>query len=61
MNIYANTTSEKRLPTWIIAGQPRTKSETKLTTFHIEAETEKEARRLLAPTHVCFFAGCIRH
>ncbi|EHI8006881.1 host cell division inhibitor Icd-like protein [Salmonella enterica] len=61
MNIYANSKSDKRPPLWIIGGLPRDSKEKKLITFRIEAETEKEARRLVAPTHVCFFAGCIRH
>ncbi|MDV1094990.1 host cell division inhibitor Icd-like protein (plasmid) [Raoultella ornithinolytica] len=61
MHIYANTQSNKRLPLWIFAAQPRDVRETQITKFHVEAESEQEARRLLAPTHICFFAGCIRH
>lgn len=61
MNIFLNTHSDKRPPTWIFAAQPRMQKEIKPQTIHIEAETEREARRLLAPTHICFFAGCIRH
>lgn len=54
-------TVSKRIPTWIIAAQPRNQKIIKPQTFRIEAESEKEARRFLTSTHICFFAGCIRH
>lgn len=47
-------------PTWIFAAQERASPELNLKKFRIEAESEKEARRKLVATHICFFMGRIK-
>ncbi|ELK0608192.1 host cell division inhibitor Icd-like protein [Escherichia coli] len=45
---------------WIIAAVRRDMPTITAKIHHIAAETEQEARRILARDHVCFFAGRIR-
>lgn len=46
--------------TWLIAAVRRDMPTITAKIHHIAAETEQEARRILARDHVCFFAGRIR-
>lgn len=45
---------------WLIAAVRRDMPTITAKIHHIAAETEQEARRILARDHVCFFAGRIR-
>ncbi|MBJ4257866.1 host cell division inhibitor Icd-like protein, partial [Salmonella enterica subsp. enterica serovar Typhimurium] len=58
--IMATTPTQKPQFIWIIAAVRRDMPTITAKIHHIAAETEQEARRILARDHVCFFAGRIR-
>ena len=58
--IMATTPTQKPQFIWIIAAVRRDMPTITAKIHHIAAETEQEARRILAQDHVCFFAGRIR-
>lgn len=58
--IMATTPTQKPQFIWIIAAVRRDMPTITAKNHHIAAETEQEARRILARDHVCFFAGRIR-
>ncbi|WRX88974.1 host cell division inhibitor Icd-like protein [Escherichia coli] len=58
--IMATTPTQKPQFIWLIAAVRRDMPTITAKIHHIAAETEKEARRILARDHVCFFAGRIR-
>ncbi|HFU3101061.1 TPA: host cell division inhibitor Icd-like protein [Escherichia coli] len=58
--IMATTPTPKPQFIWIIAAVRRDMPTITAKIHHIAAETEQEARRILARDHVCFFAGRIR-
>ncbi|EPF4380180.1 host cell division inhibitor Icd-like protein [Escherichia coli] len=58
--IMATTPTQKPQFIWIIAAVRRDMPTITVKIHHIAAETEQEARRILARDHVCFFAGRIR-
>lgn len=58
--MLATTPTQKPQFIWIIAAVRRDMPTITAKIHHIAAETEQEARRILARDHVCFFAGRIR-
>lgn len=58
--IMATTPTQKPSFIWLIAAVRRDMPTITAKIHHIAAETEQEARRILARDHVCFFAGRIR-
>ncbi|ELA4717166.1 ash family protein [Escherichia coli] len=58
--IMATTPTQNPQFIWIIAAVRRDMPTITAKIHHIAAETEQEARRILARDHVCFFAGRIR-
>ncbi|WP_252341351.1 host cell division inhibitor Icd-like protein [Salmonella enterica] len=58
--IMATTPTQKPQFIWLIAAVRRDMPTITAKIHHIAAETEQEARRILARDHVCFFAGRIR-
>ena len=58
--MLATTPTKKPQFIWIIAAVRRDMPTITAKIHHIAAETEQEARRILARDHVCFFAGRIR-
>ena len=58
--IMATTPTQKPQFIWIIAAVRRDMPTITAKIHHIAAETEQEARRILARDHVCLFAGGIR-
>lgn len=58
--MLATTPTQKPQFIWIIAAVRRDMPTITVKIHHIAAETEQEARRILARDHVCFFAGRIR-
>ncbi|HHO9851497.1 TPA: host cell division inhibitor Icd-like protein [Escherichia coli] len=58
--IMATTPTQKPSFIWLIAAVRRDMLTITAKIHHIAAETEQEARRILARDHVCFFAGRIR-
>ncbi|EHX1154849.1 host cell division inhibitor Icd-like protein [Escherichia coli] len=58
--IMATAPTQKPQFIWIIAAVRRDMPTITAKIHHIAAETEQEARRILARDHVCFFAGRIR-
>ena len=58
--MLATTPTQKPSFIWLIAAVRRDMPTITAKIHHIAAETEQEARRILARDHVCFFAGRIR-
>jgi hypothetical protein len=58
--IMATTPTQNPQFIWLIAAVRRDMPTITAKIHHIAAETEQEARRILARDHVCFFAGRIR-
>ncbi|WP_256662236.1 host cell division inhibitor Icd-like protein [Klebsiella michiganensis] len=58
--MLATTPTQNPQFIWIIAAVRRDTPTITAKIHHIAAETEQEARRILARDHVCFFAGRIR-
>ena len=58
--IMATTPTQNPHFIWLIAAVRRDMPTITAKIHHIAAETEQEARRILARDHVCFFAGRIR-
>ncbi|HHR9747376.1 TPA: host cell division inhibitor Icd-like protein [Salmonella enterica subsp. enterica serovar Virchow] len=58
--IMATTLTQNPQFIWLIAAVRRDMPTITAKIHHIAAETEHEARRMLARDHVCFFAGRIR-
>ncbi|ELM7835388.1 host cell division inhibitor Icd-like protein [Escherichia coli] len=58
--MLATTPTQNPQFIWIIAAVRRDMPTITAKIHHIAAETEQEARRILARDHVCFFAGRIR-
>lgn len=58
--IMATTPTQNPQFIWLIAAVRRAMPTITAKIHHIAAETEQEARRILARDHVCFFAGRIR-
>ena len=58
--MLATTPTQKPHFIWIIAAVRRDMPTISAKIHHIAAPSEREARRLLARDHVCFFAGRIR-
>ncbi|HHD0735679.1 TPA: host cell division inhibitor Icd-like protein [Klebsiella pneumoniae] len=58
--MLANTPTQNPQFIWLIAAVRRDMPTITAKIHHIAAETEQEARRILARDHVCFFAGRIR-
>lgn len=58
--IMATTPTQNPQFIWLIAAVRRDCPTITAKIHHIAAETEQEARRILARDHVCFFAGRIR-
>ena len=58
--IMATTPTQNPQFIWLIAAVRRDTPTITAKIHHIAAETEQEARRILARDHVCFFAGRIR-
>ncbi len=58
--IVATTPTQNPRFIWIIAAVRRDMTTIKAQIHHIAAPSERDARRSLAPDHVCFFAGRIR-
>lgn len=58
--IMATTHTQNPQFIWLIAAVRRDMPTITAKIHHIAAETEQEARRILARDHVCFFAGRIR-
>ena len=58
--MLATTTTQNPQFIWLIAAVRRDMPTITAKIHHIAAETEQEARRILARDHVCFFAGRIR-
>lgn len=58
--MLATTPTQKPQFIWLIAAVRRDMPTITAKIHHIAAETEQEARRILARDHVCFFAGRIR-
>ena len=58
--MLATTPTQNPQFIWLIAAVRRDMPTITAKIHHIAAETEQEARRILARDHVCFFAGRIR-
>lgn len=58
--MLATTPTQKPQFIWIIAAVRRDIPTISAKIHHITAPSEREARRLLARDHICFFAGRIR-
>lgn len=58
--MLATTPTQNTQFIWLIAAVRRDMPTITAKIHHIAAETEQEARRILARDHVCFFAGRIR-
>lgn len=58
--MLATTPTQNPQIIWLIAAVRRDMPTITAKIHHIAAETEQEARRILARDHVCFFAGRIR-
>lgn len=58
--MLATTPTQNPQFIWLIAAVRRDMPTITAKIHHIAAETEREARRILARDHVCFFAGRIR-
>lgn len=58
--IMATTPTQHPQFIWLIAAVRRDMPTITAKIHHVAAEAEREARRTLAPDHVCFFAGRIR-